>query len=202
LADGRYELELPPQIDAGSLDLRVGDYSKRIRLEPTLRPELTSLVADVALPDYLGRTQPGKKDVRGGTISVVNGSRVTFMATATRELAAAKVNGQPVAPQGATVISPPVLVDGNRPVELQWQDQFGLGGKEPFTVTINGREDQSPSIACDGLPQRKVVLDIEQLTFKVTAQDDYGVKRVGMDWKGLDTTNFENPASWRRTRAA
>jgi hypothetical protein len=202
LADGKYNLELPPQIDAGWLDLRVGDFQKRIRVEPTLRPELASVVADVALPEYLGRTKPDKKDVRGGTISLVNGSRATFAATATRELAAAKVDGRPVTPQGGTLVSPPTVVNGNRQLELQWQDRFGLSGKEPFVLTINGREDEAPTIACDGLPSRRVVLDTEHLGFKVTAQDDYGVKQVGMEWRGIDKINFKNPAAGERILAA
>jgi len=202
LADGRYEFELPPQIDAVWLHVRVGDFTKRVRVEPTLRPELSSIVADIALPEYLGRTNSGKRDVRGGTVSLVNGSRATFVATATRELAAAKVDGQPVAPQGATLVSPATLVDGNRQLELQWQDRFGLGGKEPFVLTINGREDEAPTIACDGLPSRRVVLDTEHLSFKVTAQDDYGVKQVGMEWRGIDTTNFKNPAAGERILSA
>jgi hypothetical protein len=202
LADGQYEFELPPQIDAVWLDVRVGDFTKRLRLKPTLRPELSAVVADIALPEYLGRTQSGKKDVRGGAVSLVNGSQATFVATATRELAAAKVNGQPISPRGATVVSPATLVNGNRQLEFQWQDRFRLGGKEPFVLTINGREDEAPSIACDGLPQRKVVLDSEHLSFKVTAQDDYGVKRVGMEWRGLDKTNFKNPAAGERVLSA
>src|SRR5205807_2417997 len=71
LADGQYEFELPPQIDAVGLDVRVGDFTKQVRVEPTLRPELSSVVADIALPEYLGRTQSGKKDVRGGAVSLV-----------------------------------------------------------------------------------------------------------------------------------
>src|SRR5579871_523417 len=98
--------------------------------------------------------------------------------------------------------SPATVIDGNLPVEFQWQDRFGLGGKEPFVLTINGREDEPPSIACDGLPSRRVVLDTEQLSFKVTAQDDYGVKQVGMEWRGIDTTNFKNPATGERILAA
>jgi hypothetical protein len=202
LADDRYELKFPPQIDAVGLDVRVGDFTKQIRVQPMLRPELSSLVADIVLPEYLGRKSPGKKDVRGGTVSLVNGSRATFVATATRELTAAKVNGQPVVPHGTTVVSPSVLVNGNRPVEFQWQDQFGLGGKEPFVLAINGRVDEAPTIACDGLVSRKVVLDTEHLSFKVTAQDDFGVKRVGLEWRGIDTTNVKNPAKGERILAA
>jgi hypothetical protein len=202
LADGRYEFELPPQIDAGWLDLRIGDFTQRVHLEPTLRPELSSIEADIELPAYLGRTQGEKKDVRGGTISLVNGSKTTFSATATRELAAAEVSGQPVAPAGSTVVSPAKVVAGNAQVEFQWQDQLGLRGKEPFVLSINGREDEAPSVVCDGLVPRKVVLDTEQLTFKVTARDDYGVKRVGMEWQGMDKTNFKDPAAGERVMSA
>jgi hypothetical protein len=202
LAEGGYTFELPPQIDAVWLDVRVGDFTKRLRVEPTLRPELNSVVADITLPEYLGRAGPIKKDVRGGTVSLVKGSRVTFVATATRELAAGMVNGQPVTIQGATLVSPAMQVDGKQQVELQWQDQFGLGGKEPFVVTIDGREDQAPTVASDGLPSRKVVLDTEHIGFKTIAQDDYGVKRVGMEWRGIDTTNFKNPAAGERILAA
>jgi hypothetical protein len=163
---------------------------------------LTSVTAEVTLPEYLGRTETGKKDVRGGSISLVNGSKATFVATASRELASARVDGQPVVPQGPRMTSPPTVVAGSRPVEFQWQDRFGLGGKEPFVLTVNGREDEAPSIACDGLPSRKVVLDTEHHAFKVTARDDYGVKRVGMEWQGLDRTSFKNPAAGERVLAA
>src|SRR5439155_7138926 len=135
-------------------------------------------------------------------VSVVKGSQAKFVATATRELAAAKVDGRPVVPRGATVVSPATKVDGTRRLELEWNDEFGLGGKEPFVLTINGRDDEPPSIASDGLPQRKVVLDTEYLSFKVIATDDYGVKSVGMEWRGVDTTNFKNPAAGERVLAA
>jgi hypothetical protein len=202
LADGVYALELPPQIDTGWLDLRVGDFTQRLRLEPTLRPELKGIAAEIALPAYLSRTQPVKKDVRGGAVSAVNGSQAAFTATATRELAAAHVNGQPVVPSGQAVVSPPLPVQGNAQIEIQWQDRFGLTGKEPFVLTLTGREDEPPTLACDGLPTRKVVLDSEHLAFKVSAQDDYGVKQVGIEWRGLDTTNYKKPAVGERILAA
>jgi hypothetical protein len=111
LADGRYEFGLAPQIEPAPLDVRVGDFTHRIHLEPTLRPELSAVLTDFTLPAYLERPQPGRKDVRGGAITLVKGSRATFVATATRELAAAKVDGQAVAPQGSNVITPATLVD-------------------------------------------------------------------------------------------
>lgn len=202
LADNRYPLEFPPQIEPAALNLRVGDFTKRVRLEPTLRPELTAVEAELVLPDYLGRPGAFKRDARGGSVTAVNGSRTVLVATATRELAAATVDGQPVSPTGATLTGPTAVVDGTRKVELRWEDRHGLGGKEPFVLTINGRADEAPSVACDGLPSRKVVLDTEHLTFKVTARDDFGVKRVGVEWKGADPTNFKNPAKGEKYLAA
>ncbi|TXT23431.1 MAG: hypothetical protein FD138_3250, partial [Planctomycetota bacterium] len=88
---GRYEFELPGQIDEGWLSVRIGDLSQRVRVQPMLRPELASIGAEVALPEYLGRTQSQHKDVRGGTISLVKGSSVTFTATASRALESAQL---------------------------------------------------------------------------------------------------------------
>src|SRR5262249_7147863 len=73
LRGGGYGCAVPRQIARAGLPARVGDARQRVRVEPTLRPELTSVVADVALPDYLGRPQPEKKDVRGGAVSLVKG---------------------------------------------------------------------------------------------------------------------------------
>ncbi|MBI3469540.1 MAG: hypothetical protein HY000_41590, partial [Planctomycetes bacterium] len=202
LRAGRYEFELPAQIDSGWLKLRIGDWRKQVRIEPTLRPELTSLVADLTLPEYLGRTQPLQKDVRGGAISLVKGSRATFVATASRELSAAQVDGQPQKPTGAKVTSPATNVEESRKLEFQWQDHFGLAGKEPFTLSITGREDEAPSLACEDLPRQRVVLDSEVLNFQVKAQDDFGVKQVGIEWQGLDTTTVKDPAKGERILAA
>jgi hypothetical protein len=197
-----YEITVPPQIDVARLGVRVGDFRQSVRLEPTLRPELTAVVADVALPEYLGRTQPIKKDVRGGTISPVNGSRVTFSATASRDLSAARVGGRDVVPRGDAFTSPPMVVAGDGRVEFRWQDRFGLAGKEAFVLTINGREDEAPSVSCEGMVPRRVVLDSEQLGFRLSARDDYGVKLVGIEWQGVDKTNYKQPAAGDRVLAA
>ncbi len=46
--------ELPAQIVPGRLRVSVGDATHWVQIEPMLRPELTSIVADVKLPGYLG----------------------------------------------------------------------------------------------------------------------------------------------------
>ena len=202
LREGRYEFELPGQIDDGWLSIRIGDLSQRIQVQPMMRPELASIGADVALPEYLGRTQPQHKDVRGGTISLVQGSSATFTAKASRALASAELDGKPLAPGGNQVTSPSISVAESRKVEFTWRDENDLSGKEPFTLTINSREDEAPSLSAEDLPRQKVVLDSEALNFKVRAQDDFGIKQVGIDWQGIDTTNFKNPAKGERILAA
>jgi hypothetical protein len=202
LRGGFYTFELPAQIDAGLLSVRIGDLSKQIRVEPKLRPELTSVVASISLPEYLGRPQPLEKDVRGGSVSAVNGSRATFVAMASRELAAAEIDGQPITPAGPAISSPLAFVDGSRKMQFQWRDRSGLTGKEPFSLSITGRDDEAPSLSCEDLPRQKVVLDSEQLSFKVKAIDDFGIKCVGLEWQSADNSAAKSASNGERVLAA
>jgi len=202
LRGDRYEFELPPQIDPGWLDIKIGDAIERVRIDPTLRPELTSVVASVTLPQYLGRPEIGRKDVRGGAVALVQGSSASFTATASRELESAQVDGQSLEPVGSAITSPPAKVDGSRKMEFRWQDKFGLAGKEPFVLSITGREDEAPSLSCEDLPRQKVVLDTELLSFKVRAQDDFGIKHIGIDWQGADNPIISTPAKGERILSA
>ncbi|MDB5349865.1 MAG: hypothetical protein JWN86_1112 [Planctomycetota bacterium] len=187
LKDGRYEFALPPQIEVGWLIVRIGDAQHRVRIEPMLRPELTSVAAEVALPDYLGRPGLIHKDVRAGAVALVKGSRASFSVTASRALSSARLDGRDAAVSGSTVTAPTVLVEAPLAMEFRWKDTFGLAGKEPFTLAITSRDDEAPSLSCEDLPRQKVVLDSELLSFKVRAQDDFGVRRVGIEWQGIDS---------------
>ncbi len=135
-----------------------------VRIEPTLRPELTSIVASVALPAYLGH--PAAADRRTCAAGRSRWSREARRRSPPRPAASsatAQVDGQSVAPAGAAVSSPPAMIEGSRKIEFRWQDKLGLAGKEPFALAITGREDEAPSLSCEDLPRQKVVLDTEQL---------------------------------------
>lgn len=203
LSKGEYLFEMPPQLEADWLSVRVGDAVKRIRVEPTLRPELVSAQATITLPDYLGRAEKIAKDVRGGSLSVVKASRVALSAEANRALASAKLDGQSLEPKGAKVAAPASLVEDSRKLELTWQDQDGLSALAPFTLALQSREDEAPVVACENLPRQKVVLDTEQLNFTVKAFDDFGVKRVGIEWHGIEEEGSPvTPAEGERLLAA
>jgi hypothetical protein len=194
LTDGTYAFEFPPQIDSGSLRLRIGDATLNIEVEPKLRPELTSIVAKVRLPDYLGQPAVQEKDVRSGAVSLVKGSRVSMTPTANRPLLSAKANDIACKPTGDAFSTAELLIEDTQQVQLQWQDEFGLSAKEPFKVAITAQDDEAPQVACEDLPRGRVVLDTEQLVFHVRAHDDFGVQNVGMRWRGIPSDLVDKPA--------
>jgi hypothetical protein len=197
LKDGAYEFALPPQIAASEMALKIGDVRESVRLEPTLRPELTGVKAHVRLPDYLERDEPLEKDARGGTVSLVKGSVATFTATANRELSEARADERPLATRGEKATTDPQTVAESKKLVLVWQDENGLTGQSPFTISINAKEDEPPSLMSEGLPRQRVVLDSEVLTFLVQAQDDFGVKRVGIEWRTVSETGQSAPLGER-----
>lgn len=226
---GAYRFQLPGLLETTSVRVKVGDFTGRMRIEPMLRPELTGLAAEIELPAYLQRTEPIRKDVRGGTLTAVEGSRATFTATIARDLSTATVDGQPRPTQGASFSTDPVLVKGQgtrdegqgsrdegdddtdpslspqpsalspqrSALSLDWRDEYGLSGEQPFNLAIHGIEDEPPSLVIEGLPRQKVLLDSEVIPFQIRARDDFGVKRVGIEWQGVDTT-LADPAKGER----
>ncbi|WP_435020077.1 hypothetical protein TA3x_001633 [Tundrisphaera sp. TA3] len=202
LAGGRYEFDLPAQVADARLEVRVGDASRVVAIRPMLRPELTGVEAEVTLPAYLERPAAERKDVRGGSITLVRGSQARFTATAGRELSYASVDLKALAPAGATVRTPAFMADAPRDIAIRWEDRHGLAGKEPFTIKLSGRDDEAPTLAVDGLARQKVVLDTELLNFTIHARDDFGVRRVGLVWEGIDKKGFASPAAGDRVLMA
>ena len=201
VTDGVYPLTLPGLMTPAELRLWVGDAFRRIRLEPMLRPELVSLEADISLPEYLGRPEPQRVDVRGGSLSLVRGATASLRATADRPLAEATFEQQPLRPQGPRISTPPVPVEGTHRLSLHWADEFGLQGREPLEFTLSARDDQPPTLVVDGLPRKKVVLDSEQLNFQTDARDDFGVRLVGIQWQPVTGDPLEPAAGGERRLA-
>ncbi|TWU26010.1 hypothetical protein [Bythopirellula polymerisocia] len=196
--DSAYTWTGPPLIQPGTLLVKIGDWSQTVRIEPKLRPELTALTAEVKLPDYLKQKTPLERDVRGGTLSVVEGSHASVSATANRPLAAAVIEGGKGTFSGGNVSIEPFEVSSLQEIHISWQDEHGLKGKEPFSLKITPEEDQPPNVMGENLPRRKVVLDSEQLAFQAIARDDFGVREVGMEWEGLFDDYPGGPAHGER----
>ncbi|MDC0935127.1 hypothetical protein OAS39_02490 [Pirellulales bacterium] len=202
VSNGAYVFELPPQIEPGELTVRIGDARHAVPIEPTLRPELTAVDAVVDLPAYLERPAPVEKDVRGGAVSLVKGSSAKFRATASRDLTSAEIDRKPIEPQRATFVSPAHPIGDEQQVEFRWKDEFGLSGKEPFRLSIAALDDQAPTVLSEQLPRQKVVLDSELISFRVKAHDDFGVRRVGYEWRGFEEVMGTQAAKGEKLLAA
>ena len=202
--EATYRFQLPPQTRDGHLKLRVGDARSTIPIEPKLRPALTQLIAKVELPVYLQRSEPLVEDVRGGTLSLLKGSTAVLEATATRALAEATLNGHPQRVDGARVTTEPIkTIEKQIELQLAWRDRFGLAAREPQVIQLEAREDESPRVSFNKLNNNRVVLSSEVLTFEVQAEDDFGVKRVGLEWEGIgNPIHNPEPTSGEKTVAS
>ncbi|MGB7346394.1 MAG: hypothetical protein WBD20_19400, partial [Pirellulaceae bacterium] len=96
LSGTNYQFELPPRTQATEMMVRVGDFYQSVKLDPQIRPELVAANAVVQLPEYLELNEAVERDVRSGTLSVVEGSKAKVSATASRELKSASINKAPV----------------------------------------------------------------------------------------------------------
>ncbi|MCI0652797.1 MAG: hypothetical protein L0Z55_13035 [Planctomycetes bacterium] len=195
IGDERYEFALPPAIDEATLEVSIGDWRQSVRIEPVQRPELTAVSAEVTLPAYLERTGTIRRDVRGGAIGLVAGSRAAFAAVANRPLRAAWVDGEARPPAGATILCAPIDAAEDRTLSIRWEDENGLSGREPFEIRVSRREDEAPAVSCEGLAQGKVLLDSDQLLFQVAARDDFGVRRVGIEWQRISDAPAPEPSA-------
>ncbi len=204
LQDRKYQLPIPALTDATNLSLRVGDLTHQMEVVPKLRPELASLTATIRLPDYLQITKPVQREIRSGTVQAVSGSNVSLEATISSPLSSAKVDAQDVTAKKDQFSTPVrTLVEGsNAPLTMQWVDVDQLAGREPLTLKLEGIADEAPSLSIEGLMRQLVVLDSEQLNFDLSAMDDFGVRRVGLEWKGIDATLVEKVAQGERVLAA
>ena len=181
-----YVFTVSPQVADGTLALAAGDARQRVRLAAVHRPELAGLEAEITLPEYLQRPGSRRQDIRGGMIAPVKGSSVSIVATATRDLAVASVDGEAVPPAGKEIRTPPRIVDGEEKIALSWRDADGLEAAAPLELVIAARADEPPLVVMLDVPQtRGILLETDTLKFKVAARDDFGIRRVGLEWEGL-----------------
>lgn len=182
-----YSFTMPPQVSDAPLTLAVGDVRQRVRLEAIHRPELAGLEAEVALPDYLQRPGTRRQDIRGGMLAPVKGSRVAIVATANRTLAGGTVDGVAVETDGAMIRTPAVVVADPAKTLITWRDGDGLEAAAPLELVVAPRGDEPPTVVMLDVPQtRGILLETDTLKFKVAARDDFGIRRVGLEWEGLD----------------
>ncbi len=83
---------------------------------------------------------------------------------------------------------------------LKWTDKHGLVPLNPFILKVNAVEDSPPVIGCELLDQKRVILAHDTIRFDMNVSDDFGVKKVGIEWQGIpDPLRNPDPAVGERT---
>jgi hypothetical protein len=187
LASGEYPFAFPPQKADSAMSISVGDIRKQVQVAPRPRPELTELVVRMKLPDYLQYKSEPRIEAHGGAVSVLRGTKAAFEAKASRPLAHAELDGATQAVSGDIMLTSyqPVTEDAER--KFTWQDRDGLTPRDPLILKIRAVEDEAPKIMARRETLEQVVLESEVLTFDLTSSDDFGIKRVGLQWIGSKT---------------
>ncbi len=186
LQNGRATFHIAGQTAKGTLGLRLGDASREIAIIPLHRPEMRELQAQVHLPDYLGYPE-STVPVQGGSAEFLNGSTVSFLGSATRQLAEASMKSGEATPvvhvQGQTFVTPPQLVaDLAGEAVFHWADDYGLTPAQPYKIHIGTTNDAAPRIDLEGLEPEMAILPTEVLKLNLLANDDYGLKDTWLGW--------------------
>jgi hypothetical protein len=181
---GGYRFELQGLDSEVSGRLRVGDAIERWTIRPLARPELDSIEAEIALPDYLELPAALLRDVRAGSLLVVEGARIQLQANFTRALRSATSSAGAVELSAAGLRSEPLVVTAPNSIEIAWVDEHGLSGPAPFRLALHPRPDGRPSATLVGIEEGQVLLEDAALSFSVRCADDFGVREVGLVWEG------------------
>ncbi len=185
LTEGDYGFKIPPRTEESELFMTIGDARERIAVKPAMRPELSSLKATIVLPDYLQYSRPLEVDIRGGSISVLKGAQATISAHINREITLASVSNHPYDFRKNEILVPSLPIRESKDLQFEWTDNLGLTSKEPFKLKINAIDDEEPSITCQQEDPIQVVLTSDVLSFELGARDDFGLKKIGLEWEGL-----------------
>lgn len=193
LEAGVYALAMPPQKAAAPLALAVGDLRRTIEVVPLPRPELSALSVRLQLPAYLQYTSEPVVEVRGTNLPLLKGSRASFEAATDHPLRSASLDGKPVDVSLSTLKTGFIPIAADSDPRIEWMDTEGLTPREPLTLHIRAVDDEPPRINAKRTSEEPVVLESEVLTFDIETTDDFGVQRVGLEWRTTGSSDDAKP---------
>jgi hypothetical protein len=207
LKGGNYHFSFPGQQDPGTIVFHIGDLRHELRVEPVQRPSVEAATATIVSPPYLN-IPPRTVNLNTGVVRMVEGSKVSIELTTNRPLATATfgpMRQQEIEIQKDENLSfvplegklelagrnakTPTIDVGATPFEIpfSWTDQLGLTGDTGFRLRIDAVKDAVPTIYLQGIDKQKVMLPEETIDFELLAEDDFGIKQVGIEWTGQFT---------------
>lgn len=210
LVDGMYRFRFPGQQEIGEVAIRIGDLRHRLKVRPLQRPSVMKTRAYVSFPNYLGQ-EPLGWELSTGELSLLEGSEVRLEMEMSRPVVSgvygpAKFSSNQEEGVETSIIEGELKIDGNKiatkslkvgsmPFEIpfSWSDEFGLKGGEGFQLRVNATKDMLPMAYIEDLPKQKAILPEESIEFEVLGEDDFGLKKVGIEWQSLVSGEGERP---------
>jgi hypothetical protein len=207
-----YEFKFPGQQEAGVITFRIGDLRHRLMIEPKQRPVVVSTTVTVKPPDYLNIPE-SKADLNIGEISAVEGSKLTFTMETSSPLKSGNygptsLSGELVQSNDFKPLAGSLKINGllaqfgpidagSVPfsVPFAWIDEFNLAGGEGYKIRVDAVKDAPPAAYIQGLDRQKAILPEEVLDFEILAEDDFGIKKAGIEWSGVGTLPGEAPTT-------
>ena len=197
-----YVFRFPGQQESGTVVFSIGDLKHLMKVEPMQRPTVAKTRVLVKSPAYMGIPER-TVDLTSGEISAVEGSELVFDMDMSRPVRSgnygpSSVTGEMTqndtftAAEGKLVINGAQIRTGGIPVgavpfelPFSWLDEFGLSGGTDFKLRVDAVKD-TPSVAyTQGLERQKAILPEESIDFEVLCEDDFGLKRIGIEWESL-----------------
>jgi hypothetical protein len=214
LAGDIYQFTFPGQQAPGTVVFRIGDLRHEMRVQPVQRPATERIIAVITPPEYL-QLPAREQEFNTGVISAVEGSTIGIELQTNRPLVTATYGptraqtaeeGEPEtsAPslsgeleiKGRSAKTPPLPVSAQSyEIPFEWTDEFGLRGDSAFLLRVDGRKDAAPGVYLQGIERQSVMLPDETLDLEVLAEDDFGLKHIGLEWNGEFTRPTDEVAA-------
>ncbi|MBL6764321.1 MAG: hypothetical protein ISQ14_05145 [Verrucomicrobiae bacterium] len=195
---GRLRVSVEGQNESGMLRVTLGDAEARIAIRPTYPPAIRQLTARVTFPDYLNQSRTNR-DFNTPTLTVLEGSRVKLIAEASRDLAGVRLEREgkeafDLPFRENRFEAPEIEPVGEFRGALHITDRLGLTNAAPRQFTVRTRLDDPPNVQLLDLPTDISILESDVLPLKLFAQDDYGLKIVGVGWRIEELALTNQPA--------
>lgn len=206
--DRSFHFTIPGQQQAGNLTIRLGDLRHVIQVEPMQRPTAERIDVTITPPAYL-QIPEETRPLQNAAFSAVPGSTFAIQITANRELQSGSygpasflsdTDPELETPSTSTSLGGPLRVSSHtaqtpilslptQATELpfSWVDRHGLSNDQGFTLRIEPKADDSPMVYLQGVERQQIMLPDEVLDLEVLAEDDFGLREVGLAWSGETT---------------
>ena len=165
--------------------IRTGDTGDTLNINPVHRPSLVELFAKTKYPEYIGRGIK-KAKLKNGTLSLLYGSIYTLEGTISRNITSAEsiLGNQQIAlkTEKNKFFTLGSVAVKDQKVMFLWKDVLGFTPATSYDLKLKIEKDREPFTECVGLARFSAILVDEALKININADDDYGVKDIGVSY--------------------